>query len=291
MPVIEVVSPGLLALVEDRGRPGFAELGVGRSGAADLPSLDLGNRLVGNRPSAAGIELTLGRAVFRFHAAATVAVTGAVAAVEVAGRDERMFRPISVPAGAEFRIGRPAAGLRTYVTVRGGIDVPVVLGSRSWDTLAGLGPPPLRRGDLIPVGTEVGDPVTGVDGTSLPVDPDVPDPAAEVELRVRLGPREDWFAAEALDVLFDAPYQVTPKSDRVGMRLAGRPLRYRVSGELPPEGMVTGSLQVPPDGQPVLFLADHPVTGGYPVIGVVREADVPLAAQAAPGRLLRLRPA
>jgi biotin-dependent carboxylase-like uncharacterized protein len=308
-PIIEVVNPGLLALVEDRGRPGFAQFGVGRSGAADLPSFDLGNRLVGNHPSAAGIELTLGGAVFRFPAAAVIAVTGAVAPVAVDGRDAACGVPLLVDAGAELRIGRPRAGVRSYLAVRGGVDVPPVLGSRSRDTLGGLGPPPLSRGDRVPIGADIAGPVarsvpypaggayvgvhaaqrhaggTGHAGTA------VPDPPAAITLRVRPGPRQDWFTAEALDVLFAEPYQVTPSSDRVGMRLHGRPLRYAATRELPPEGMVTGALQVPPDGQPVLFLADHPVTGGYPVIGVVRDADVALAAQAAPGRLLRLRPA
>jgi biotin-dependent carboxylase-like uncharacterized protein len=284
VPAVEVLDPGLLALVEDLGRAGLAEFGIGRSGAVDPPSLALGNRLVGNRASAAGIELTLGGAAFRFLRAATVALTGARAPVTAGGTVAGMFAPIAVAAGTEVRIGRPTAGVRTYLAVRGGVDLPPVLGSRSRDTLAGLGPPQLRRGDLIPVGTDVaGEPLAG----PVPV-PELP---AEITLRVHPGPRRDWFTPDALVALFGEPYQVTPSSDRVGMRLRGTPLRYRRTGELPPEGMVTGALQVPPEGQPVLFLADHPVTGGYPVIGVVHGEDVPLAAQAAPGRLIRLRPA
>jgi biotin-dependent carboxylase-like uncharacterized protein len=282
--VVEVLEPGLRALVEDLGRPGLAEFGVGRSGAVDLPSLQLGNRLVGNRESAAGIELTLGAASFRFHHPATVAVTGAPAPVTAAGRPAAMNSPVAVGAGAEVRIGRPTAGVRSYLVVRGGIAVPPVLGSRSRDTLAGLGPPELRRGDLLPIGTET-------EGLPLVDHPPVPGLPDEVTLRVWPGPRVDWFAPDALDTLFAEPYQVTPSSDRVGMRLRGRPLRYGRAGQLPPEGMVTGALQVPPEGQPVLFLADHPVTGGYPVIGVVLTDDVPLAAQSRPGQLIRLRPA
>ena len=279
-PVVEVLDPGLLALVEDLGRPGLADLGIGRSGAVDVPSLLLGNRLVGNHESAAAIELTLGRAAFRLRAGGTVALTGASAPVTVAGRPVGMSTPATVAAGEEVRIGRTGDGVRTYLAVRGGIDVPPVLGSRSRDTLAGIGPPELRPGDLLPVGTDI----AGPPGRE-------PEPPArsseEVVLRVHAGPRADWFTPDALDTLFGEPYQVTPRSDRIGMRLRGGALRYRRGGELPPEGMVTGALQVPPEAQPVLFLADHPVTGGYPVIGVVASEDIPLAAQARPGRWIR----
>lgn len=312
---MEVLRPGLLALVEDLGRPGLADLGIGRSGAVDVPSLRLGNRLVGNHESAAAIELTLGGAAFRFHRPAVVAVTGAPAPVTVAGRPVPAATSVPVPAGEELRVGRPRGGVRTYLAVRGGIDVPPVLGSRSRDTLAGIGPAELRAGDLLPIGTEVagppaaapvdggllgGGPLDGgpVDGGPLdgahpgvgPAPGAAPSATAEVRLRVHPGPRVDWFTDDALATLFGEPYRVTPRSDRIGMRLSGGRLYYRRTGELPPEGMVTGALQVPPEGQPVLFLADHPVTGGYPVIGVVTSDDVPLAAQAQPGRPVRFVP-
>lgn len=279
-PTIEVLHPGLLALVEDLGRPGLADLGIGRSGAVDVPSLRLANLLVGNHETAAAVELTLGGAAFRFHHPAIVALTGAPASLTIGGRPTELFSPVPVGAGEDVRIGRPTTGVRTYLAVRGGIDVPPVLGSRSRDTLAGLGPPELRRGDLIPVGVDLaGPPADGPAAAGhLPT---------EIVLRVYPGPRVDWFTPDALATLCGEPYQVTPRSDRVGMRLQGGRLRYQQTGELPPEGMVTGALQVPPEGQPLLFLADHPVTGGYPVIGVVASEDVPLAAQAQPGRLIR----
>ncbi|RIQ17219.1 5-oxoprolinase subunit C family protein, partial [Jiangella rhizosphaerae] len=183
----------------------------------------------------------------------------------------------------------PARGLRGYLAVRGGIGVPPVLGSRSWDSLAGIGPPPLRAGDLLPLaGDHDGEPFVDV----APVRPPVPPQSGEVRLRVLPGPRAGRFAPPALDRLFGSAYEVTADSDRVGLRLAGPPLPAApgVAAELPPEGMVTGALQVPPSGRPVLFLADHPVTGGYPVIGVVATADVPLAAQLRPGDAVRFRP-
>jgi biotin-dependent carboxylase-like uncharacterized protein len=170
--------------------------------------------------------------------------------------------------------------MRTYLAVRGGIAVPAFLGSRSTDVLSGLGPAPLAAGDRLPVGSSVvGSP--NVDIAPVPTFPVSP------VLRVIAGPRDDWFSS--LEPLLRGPYEVTSDSNRVGIRLAGPALVRTHSGELPSEGMVLGSLQVPPAGQPVLFLADHPVTGGYPVIAVVVEADIPLAAQLRPGQQVRFR--
>jgi biotin-dependent carboxylase-like uncharacterized protein len=278
--VFEVLDPGLLTIVEDLGRPGLAYLGVGRSGAADQASFRLANRLVGNPESAAALEITFGAAAFRFHGRATIAFTGAPAPITVGERSFAPNAPIPVRGGDTVHIGRPAVGLRTYLAVRGGVAVPPVLGSRSRDVLADLGPPPLRRGDLVPIGDEVDGPPV-VDLAPRPALP------AEITLRVRPGPRADRFTPAALTTLTGAPYLVTPALDRVGIRLRGPVLEYRIPGELPPEGTVTGAVQVPPDGQPVLFLVDHPVTGGYPVIAVVVLADHGLAAQARPGQSIR----
>lgn len=286
---IEVVRPGPLATVQDLGRPGLGHLGVPHAGAADAASLRLANRLVGNPEDAAGLELTLGRAVFRFRGEAWVAVTGAPAKITVSA--EPGGEALEVPHGSAFRVatgaqvqvGAPAAGLRSYVAVRGGIDVPSVLGSRSADLRSGLGPPPLRPGDLLPVGLP-GEPQPGGPPGPAPVMP-VAGQASEVS--VVPGPRDDWFVPGALDVLCGADYAVTPASDRTGLRLAGPALARARDDELPSEGVVTGALQVPPGGQPILLLADRPVTGGYPVIAVVAAADIGLAAQLRPGGRLR----
>jgi biotin-dependent carboxylase-like uncharacterized protein len=272
--VLEVIAPGPLATVQDLGRPGYAHLGVPRSGAADRPALGRANALVGNAAGAAGVEVTLGGLRVRFTVAATIALTGAPAAPE-------MDRALEIPAGGELRLRAPRTGLRTYLAVAGGIDVPPVLGSRATDVLSGLGPAPLRAGDLLPIGA-----VLAVGGS-----PHSSATAPQAGVRNRLvvlpGPRADWFAPAALAALCSAPYTVTAASNRVGLRLAGPLLARRIHAELPPEGMVEGALQVPPDGQPVLFGADHPVTGGYPVIGVVDAASVAVAAQARPGAELR----
>ncbi|MEV1244152.1 biotin-dependent carboxyltransferase family protein [Nonomuraea sp. NPDC049750] len=277
--MIEVLAPGPYATVQDLGRPGYAHLGVPRSGAADEASLRLGNRLVGNPEDAAGIELTYGGARLAFRSGAWVAVTGAPCPLiepspttVVAG----MNVPFWVPAGSELRFGAPVWGLRTYLTVRGGIAVEPVLGSRSTDSLSGLGPVPLRQGTVLPVGGSGGLVEISVDLAPA----GEPPPAV---LRIVPGPRDDWFAPDALAELCAEPYEVSQDSNRVGVRLHGRELARTREGELPSEGMVTGAVQVPPSGQPIVFLTDHPPTGGYPVIGVVRSADLPIAAQLRPG--------
>ena len=300
---IEVIKPGPLATVQDLGRPGYGHLGVPHSGAADAVSLRLANRLVGNADGAAGIELTFGRAAFRFPAGAWVAVTGASAPVTLetgpagdapvtargapgrgaggTARDMPRDTEFSVSGGGVVRVGAPAAGLRSYLAVRGGIDVPPVLGSRSADLRSGLGPTALRAGDLLPVGAATGIAAAAVQPTVVPV------PGKPTVLRVIPGPREDWFAPGALRQLCAATYVVTPASDRTGLRLDGPALASARGGQLPPEGMVTGALQVPPGGRPILLLADHPVTGGYPVIAVLATADIGAAAQLRPGSELR----
>lgn len=267
--MIEVLRAGPLTTVQDLGRPGLAHLGVPGSGALDQPALRLANRLVGNPPGAAGLEITLTGCVLRLRTPAVVAVTGAHARVTVAGEVVAFAAAVPVPAGAEVHIGRAVAGVRTYLAVSGGVDVPPVLGSRSTDTLSGLGPAPLRDGDLLPIG-----------------------PAAApstVELRFAEGPCADWFAAPGLP---DARYTVSPQSNRVGLRLTGQPLarvQARRDTELPSEGTVLGAVQVPADGQPLVFLADHPTTGGYPVIAVVHPDDLALLAQARPGATVVFR--
>ncbi|MGY0465859.1 5-oxoprolinase subunit C family protein [Kitasatospora sp. cg17-2] len=280
---VRVIHPGFGATVQDLGRPGHAALGVGRSGAADRRSLCLANRLVGNREEAAAVEAPLGGLVVEFDHHATVALTGAPCDARADGRAVDVNAPVRLAPGSRLTVGIPYEGLRVYLAVRGGLDLPPVLGSRSTDTLSGVGPARLAAGDVLPVG----DLTAGWPAADFAPQRDLP---AEPVLRILPGPRGDWFTPESLAVLGGRPYRVTDQSDRVGMRLAGPELRRARTGELPSEAAVPGALQVPPDGQPILFLADHPVTGGYPVIATVHEDDLPLAAQARPGQALRFRP-
>jgi biotin-dependent carboxylase-like uncharacterized protein len=277
---LAVVRAGALTTVQDLGRPGHAHLGVPRSGALDAPAAALVNRLVGNRPEAAVLETTLTGCAVRPRSDVSVAVGGAPCAVTVDGRPAAWGAPVRVPAGALLEAGPARAGVRSYLGVSGGIAVEPVLGSRSTDLLSGLGPVPLTDGAVLPLGTP-GEPHARVDTAPQPASP------AELVLRVTPGPRDDWFTARALRDFTSRAYRVSAASNRIGLRTEGPALERARSGELPSEGMVLGAVQVPPDGRPVVFLADHPTTGGYPVIAVVRSADLPAAAQAVPGTPVR----
>ncbi|MFG3264122.1 MULTISPECIES: 5-oxoprolinase subunit C family protein [Streptomyces] len=275
-----VVRAGALTTVQDRGRPGHAHLGVPRSGALDAPAAALGNRLVGNPPEAALLETTLNGCAVRPRSTVTVAVTGAPCRVTVQGRPAAWGAPVRVPAGTVLDVGPAVSGVRSYVAVAGGVAVDPVLGSRSTDLLSGLGPAPLTNGTVLPLGR------THVAPARVDVAPQ-PAPPAELVLRITLGPRDDWFTPEAVRLFTSDAYRVSAASNRIGLRTEGPALDRAVAGELASEGMVLGAVQVPPDGRPVVFLADHPTTGGYPVIGVVRPSDLPSAAQAAPGTPVR----
>lgn len=278
---LEVVIGGIFTTVQDHGRIGHGTDGVTGSGAADRTAHDAANRLVGNHPDAATLEMTGGLSV-RSVGDTIVAITGARVDVTVNGRAVGDYARVLLRDQDVVSVGIPAEGLRSYLAVRGGIDVPEVLGSRSTDTLSGTGPAPVRAGDRLMVGAL---------SEELPSEEQIPPPAPigdPVELRVRIGPRDDWFTPASVRALLHEPWTVTPQLDRVGIRFRGPgPLHRSRHDELPSEGMVAGSIQVPPEGHPVLFLADHPVTGGYPVIAVVRTADLPTAAQLRPGRRVR----
>ncbi|MEE6263858.1 5-oxoprolinase subunit C family protein [Plantactinospora sonchi] len=277
---LEVIRPGALSTVQDLGRPGHAHLGVPRSGALDLPAHLLANRLVGNPPEAATIETTITGVSVLLRQAGTVAVTGAWAPVTVNGQPASWSAPLSVPAGARVDVATARRGVRSYLAFSGGIAVPPVLGSRATDLLSGLGPTPLAVGDRLPLGDPAGPPAP-VDVAPTRTLPE------ELTLRILLGPRADWFTEEAPGILTTGRYVVSTASNRIGMRLDGPPLPRRITSELRSEGVVLGAVQVPAAGTPVIFLADHPTMGGYPVIGVVHPDDLPRTAQAAPGTPVR----
>ncbi|MBC7290779.1 MAG: 5-oxoprolinase/urea amidolyase family protein [Actinotalea sp.] len=287
---LEVLESGPLCLVQDLGRRGHLTLGVPTSGALDRRAAVRANRLVGNDRDRAVLEVLLGGLVLRARQDVVVAVAGAAVPVTVVVDGRTSAPPAGLPfllrSGTELTLGTPAQGLRTYVAVRGGIDAPQVLGSRATDVLSGLGPPPVRPGDVLRL--------LAAPGTAVPVAPD--DDALEVPagpehvVRVAPGPRADWITPEALGLLGSHPWVVTDRSNRVGLRLAGPALERSVTTELPSEGTVPGAVQVPPDGRPVVFLADHPVTGGYPVVAVVVDEDLDLLGQVRPGERVRLLP-
>jgi KipI family sensor histidine kinase inhibitor len=297
---LRILNPGAQSLIQDLGRRGFGPLGVSAAGALDRASLRRANRLVGNAPSAAAIESVNGGLTVEAVGDQVVAVTGAPAALTIespswfgsddddvqpgATRTVPMATPFALLDGEVLTLGAPESGFRNYVSVRGGVDVPEVLGSRSADTMSGIGPAPLVIRQFL--GTGDGTASTAVGSPEL--QPDFPGGGVTV-LDVVPGPRADWFNPEALDSLCAQEWVVTPQSNRVGMRLDGTPLKRTREGELPSEGTMAGALQIPPAGLPVLFLADHPITGGYPVIGVVRDEHLDLAAQVPIGGKIRFR--
>lgn len=277
---VAVVRAGALTTVQDLGRTGHAHLGVPRSGALDQPAHRLANRLVGNPGGAATLETTLTGCAVRVRRTVTAAVTGAPCAVTVDGRPAAWGAAVRVPAGAVLEAGPAVHGVRSYLAFSGGLAVPPVLDSRSTDVLSGLGPAPLADGAVLPLGAPCGPPA-GADAVPHP------GPVRELVLPVVLGPRDDWFTAGALRTLAAGGFRVSSAGNRIGLRTEGPSLERAQDGELPSEGMVLGAVQVPPDGRPVVFLADHPTTGGYPVVGVVPEAFLAAAAQAVPGTPVR----
>ena len=291
---LTVLESGLLTTVQDRGRPGYAHLGVPRAGALDRGAADLANRLVGNPLEAAVLETTLTGVTFRVERALTMAVAGADAEVWVGLRRVAFAEAVSLSAHAEVRVGPARSGVRSYISVAGGIAVRPILGSRSTDTLAYVGPPMVTAGTVLPVAPATGQPVE-IPATRTPRHETEGEP---VRLRVHRGPRHDWFGPDLLAHLAESAYVVTSDSNRVGLRLdemvpdgSGFGSAQHPERELASEGIVLGAVQIPPDGRPVVFLRDHPVTGGYPVVAVVREADLDRCAQLRAGSRIRFVPA
>ena len=282
MTTLEILRTGPLALIQDLGRVGLAHLGVTRSGAADRRSHTLANRLVANPDDRATIEVTFGGFAARVRGGdIDIAVTGADTDPAV---NRTAFGTNSIQHvrdGEVISLGAPRAGLRTYVGVRGGIDVTPVLGSRSYDVMSAIGPLPLQPGDVLPIGEHT-DEYPEIDQAPVAAITE-----HLVEVTVVPGPRDDWLADA--DALVHTIWMASDRSDRVGMRLEGRPMRYRWPDlQLPSEGATRGAIQVPPNGLPVILGPDHPVTGGYPVVGVVSNQDIDKVAQIRPGQYVRL---
>jgi KipI family sensor histidine kinase inhibitor len=301
---VEIAAPGMLTLLQDLGRPGHASMGVSSSGALDPVSLRAANRLVGNDSGTACLEMTFGGLTLTARGPQVLSVTGAGVPLTVTDSDGTrrsvaFGTAFALDSGSSLAVGSPRVGLRSYLAVRGGFAVEPILGSLSTDVLAGLGPEPVVAGAVLPIrsverglrAVEVGR-VAPVALTGTPTDADTPDTDVVV-LDVVPGPRTDWFTVEAVASLAAQTWSVSSRSNRVGLRLEGEAITRSpesVNAELPSEGTVSGAIQIPPNGQPVLFLADHPLTGGYPVIGAVATHHLPLAGQLPPGTQLRFNP-
>ncbi|WP_283248422.1 carboxyltransferase domain-containing protein [Corynebacterium qintianiae] len=284
-PIFTVDDPGLHTLYQDLGRQGNGNLGVTTSGSADRASARTANAAVGNKRNATLLE-NVGGCRLTALAETVVCVTGAEADVTVGGRPALLATPTIVPAGAELVISAPRAGMRSYVAVRGGLIADTELGSAATDLLSGLGPAPITAGETVSM--SLTPPMSANALLTNPLRVAQEKGVTVGAVRCVLGPRDDWFSTETVERFLATDYTVTPASNRVGLRLeAAAPLERERPGELPSEGMVAGSVQIPPSGQPVVFLRDHAVTGGYPVIATVINEDVDIAAQLPPGSTLR----
>lgn len=280
MTVLRVLQVGPQALIEDLGRPGRLAIGVAPSGAIDAASLQVANRVVGNREDAAGIEVLLGGLVLQADSPVVVVVTGAPAPITVDGRAAGFGDPVTLSPGSRLSLGPPPHGLRSYVAVRGGIVAPVILGSRSTDTSSGLGPALLRAGNRLEIGPPPRRPVTGAH---------IPHVASvAVHLTADLGPRDDLLTGRAKQQLAQCVWRVSSHTDRIGVRLDGPALELTHTGELPSSPIMAGAIQVPPSGQPIVFLNDHPTTGGYPIVACVHMDALASLGQARPGDMVRI---
>lgn len=274
--MIEVLASGPATTLQDLGRQGLGHLGVPVAGAVDRLNLRFANRLAGNPDGAAALEMAAEGATLRFSTDARVALSGGALELQLDGAPAPMYQTLFVTAGMVLRCGRVVNGWRSYLAVAGGIQATSVLGSRSSDTLAKLGPGPLTVGTQLQLGPST----ASAEGAYLRTPPQY---AASARLRILAGPHQEWFAPEALLALRNTSFRVSTQSDRVGLRLEGQALQRVKQGELASMGMVEGAMQVPGSGQPIVLMANHGATGGYPVVANVIAADLHLAAQLAPG--------
>jgi antagonist of KipI len=285
--MIEVLEPGRFTSIQDHGRPGFERYGVPAGGAADWFAAAVANRLVGNQRQAALLEMTAFGASLRFHQDAIIAMTGATSLSVTGLSDCRAWQACPIASGSRLDIGPITPGLRSYVAVRGGIEAPLVLQSRSLCARGGFGGGfgrPLRSGDHLPVGTTI---------VSAPLEKAWPGThrlplQGPWEVRVIAGPHSDVFASGALERVNATACRATSAIDRMGLRLETPGLHLEAE-EILTTPVASGSIQVTPSGELIVLLVDHPTTGGYPVIATAINADLPLLAQVRPGDTIRFR--
>jgi antagonist of KipI len=284
--VIRVVEAGALTTVQDLGRRGQLRYGIPPSGPVDRGAFVLANRLVGNPPEAAGLECTLLGPRLALEAPCAVAVTGASMPLRVNGAEAPAWTTLALRAGDVLRLGPARAGMRAYIAVSGGVDVPAVLGSRSTylrGTLGGYEGRALREGDVLRVFPVAAPPLRRVPPAA------VPDLAGEPEVRVVLGPQADRFTPEGIATFLENPYEMLSQSDRMGARLRGPRITHARGHDIVSDGIPLGGIQVPGDGQPIVLLVDRQSTGGYTKIATVCSFDVGRLGQVKPGQRLRFR--
>ncbi|MEC0281604.1 5-oxoprolinase subunit C family protein [Terribacillus saccharophilus] len=283
--LFQVIKPGLLTTFQDLGRTGYQEYGVVVAGAMDDFSLQIANLLVGNRRDDAGLEVTMMGPVLKVLEDSVIAITGGNLSPRVNGKPAPMWKSFEVKEGQLVEFGQPMEGIRSYISVAGGFDLPVVMGSGSTflkAKIGGLNGRALEKEDIL-YGNED---VHAVTGRSLHYD-EIPKYQKEVAVRVILGPHQDAFTDEAIKTFLSSNYEITPQSDRMGFRLKGPELTHKTTADIISEAIPLGGIQVPANGQPIILMADRQTTGGYTRIATVISTDISLLAQAAPGAVVR----
>ncbi|MCD8348558.1 MAG: biotin-dependent carboxyltransferase family protein [Lachnospiraceae bacterium] len=284
---IRVLNPGALTTVQDFGRTGYQALGMPCSGVMDTRAYQAANDLVGNEHGEAVLEFTLFGGVYQFEGDAILALTGADMVPLLDGAACPMNRPFPVKKGQTLMAGTALSGCRSYLALSGGIDVPIVLGSRSTNlkcAIGGFEGRTLKTGDLLPVG------ISSVIYEEI-ADRSAPSYTYPEDLTVRVigGPQEDLFSDEGLKTFYTNAYTVSQESDRMGCRLTGSAIESRHGTDIVSDAIVFGSIQVTPAGQPIILLADRQTTGGYAKIATVCTADLPALAQVRPGYTVRFQ--
>ncbi|MFD1911218.1 biotin-dependent carboxyltransferase family protein [Halodurantibacterium flavum] len=279
--MIEVLQPGPMVTVQDRGRSGLRHAGVSAAGPMDAPAFALANALAGNAPDAAVLEFAGLAGQFRAHADCRIAVTGGQAELRIGDRPVPVNQSHRVRAGEEFRVGALADAVWGYLAVSGGIATPRVMGSRAAHLRSGLGGGLLRPGDRLPLGDfDAGAPCLTLAHPLTPAPPGAP-------IRVVLGPQDDRFSPGTLECFLTDGFTVSPRRDRMAMMLDGPPLVAPGGHDIVSDGTVMGAIQVPGSGQPIVLMAESQTTGGYPKIATVIGADLPRLAQMATGAVIR----
>lgn len=288
-PALQIIQPGMLTAVQDKGRFGYQRFGMPVAGAMDAFALRAANLLVGNPDSAAAIESTVLGPQIKFLAAARIAITGAAVAPLIDDQPIPMWQSLSIPQNAVLTFRRPQDGMRAYLAVAGGIDVPLVMGSRSTyakAAIGGLRGRPLKAGDTLSAFETPPDSMPA--RRRMPPDA-IPAYGSEQTLRVILGPQHSAFTQRGIDTFLNSTYTVSIYSDRMGYRLDGPAIEHKDGADVISDGTPMGAVQVPGDGKPIVLLSDRGTTGGYTKIAAIITADLSKIAQAMPGSALKFR--
>jgi biotin-dependent carboxylase-like uncharacterized protein len=281
---IIIENAGMLTTVQDLGRHGYLGLGFSPCGALDERSFCIANALVGNEESAAALEMTVLGITARFTSPAVIALTGSDFGATLNDAPLALNKAVSVKAGDKLTCGMATNGLRGYLAVAGGIDVPVVMGSRSTHLKCGIGGFKGRKldsGDELPIGTSK--------QAAKPVVPKIVSRSNPQVIRAVAGPEDDMFSPEALEQFFSAEFTLARECDRMGIRLQGEPIPAKSGTDIISNGIAAGSVQVPSAGLPIILLADRQTVGGYAKIATVIKADLPLLAQMSPGNKVHFK--